>query len=376
MTTSRIACAVIAGALGLAVPGTASAAEAKKPPVAKKGPADGPAAPAAPLPPPPAPEPVPVPAEALEKKPAPAAETAGRPESVEIQLRLLADKLVAGLRDEPGQGRYARWAVMPFSEQGDEVSKRKLGQVVPAALETDLKADHGFFCVERMRLSQVLKEIQLSQTGLLEESKAPEIGKMANADIIVTGSVGMLGPRYVVNAKAVSVEAAKVLAAAQVTIDAAGLVALSSEAVVLRTRSDAVLRSALIPGWGQLYNRQESKGGLLMFSAVALAGGGVLFQLLGSSAESSYASISRDNQGECTGRTPDQLVACVASVRERAESRYGMARTLFLGLGAVYAYNLLDAFLFGYKPDASTKSLYSGPVFQVAPDGVAVSATF
>jgi len=350
---------------------------------AEPAPAGEPAVPAAVEAPPPAapvpaaapavPAPAPIaPSVALEPRAAPrTADEPGRPESVEIQVRVLADRLADGLRDRPGQGRYERWAVMPLAEQGDEVAKRKLGQVLAAALETSLKADHGFLCVERMRLAALLKEIQLSQTGLLEESKAPEVGRMANADLLVVGSVGMLGDHYIVNVKAVSVQEAKVLAAAQVRIAAAGLVALSSQALVLRTRSDAVLRSVLIPGWGQLYNRQEEKAAVLMSAAAALAGAGILFRLLSGSAEGDYQSMRPDNPGRCSGQSPDQFSACVQGVRELAESRAQTSNYLFFGLAAVYAYSLLDAYLSGYKPDASTRSLYAD--FGPAPSGGGVS---
>ena len=146
-------------------------------------------------------------------------------------------------------------------------SPTSIGQVVASELEGRLKVDHGFVLVERMQMSRVLEEMQLAQVGLVDESKAPEMGKMLDAQVLVTGTVGQLGDKFVVNARVVSVEEAKVLASAQVTIDAAGLIALSSDAVVLRTKSDAVFRSLIIPGWGQFYNRQQAKGAAIMIAS-------------------------------------------------------------------------------------------------------------
>jgi len=174
-----------------------------------------------------------------------------------------------------------------------------------------------------------------------------------------------------VNARAVSAEEGRVLATAQVTIKAASLVALSSDAVVLRTRSDAVFRSLLIPGWGQFYNRQEQKGTFLMVLSGGLLAGGLTFYALGKTAEKTYNSITPSAPGPCKGATEDRFSACVLDQRATAQSRYQIATGMFIGLGAVYAYNLLDAFLFGYKPAKS--QVYR---FDFSPQGVAVHGSF
>src|SRR5690606_28861152 len=130
------------------------------------------------------------------------------------------------------------------------------------------------------------------------------------------------------------------LASAQAPVHAAGLVALSSDAVVLRTKSDAVLRSLLVPGWGQLYNRQEEKGALLMVAAGGLAAGGIAAHVLGTLSEQTYAKISRETPGPCAGRPDDQFGACVYQQRVEAQERYQLRNWLFIGLGAVWLYNL------------------------------------
>lgn len=304
-------------------------------------------------------------------------EIEGRPSSVQIQIRLLSDKLAEAFRNKPGNGRYERWAVVPFDNQGDEAAKRQLGEVIGAEVESRLRNDHNLVLVERMQMARVLEEMQLAQVGLVDESNAPEMGKMLDAQVLVTGTVGQLGEKYVVNARVVSVEEAKVLASAQVTIEAEGLIALSSDAVVLRSKSDAVFRSALIPGWGQFYNRQQAKGTAIMIAAGALVAGGVTFYVLGSQTETAYQGISQESLGPCEGRTSEQLGACVEAQRVLAESQYGISRALFIGLGAVYVYNLLDAWLSGYSPSSAESARYSDTLrFDVAPGWAGVSGQF
>lgn len=294
----------------------------------------------------------------------------GRPDSVEIQVRRMADQLAAGMSGRKGQGRYDRWAVTPLAELGDEVQKRHLGEVVAEQVEGSLKGDHGFICVERLRLAKVINELALVDAGLVDESKAAKAGELAGADILVVGSVGLLGSQYIVNLRAVSVAEAKILAVASARFDAAGLVALSSDAVVLRTKSDAVFRSVIIPGWGQFYNRQTQKGAMIMFLGGALLAGGATLGTLGLVEQAGYSGISPENPGACAGAP--SLSACVGDLRITANGRFSTANMLFIGYGLVYLYNILDAYLFGYEPDAATKKLYGDASIDWQPSGLSV----
>ncbi len=48
-----------------------------------------------------------------------------------------------------------------------------------------------FVVIERDRMDQILEELKLSQTGLVDESQAVQVGKMLGADAIVTGTVNI-----------------------------------------------------------------------------------------------------------------------------------------------------------------------------------------
>lgn len=48
-----------------------------------------------------------------------------------------------------------------------------------------------FTVVERSRLDEVMEELKLGQTGLINEAQAAEVGKMLGVDAIVTGSVNV-----------------------------------------------------------------------------------------------------------------------------------------------------------------------------------------
>jgi TolB-like protein len=287
----------------------------------------------------------------------PASDDLGRPESVEIQVRRLADQLAAGLKDRKGQGRYDRWAVTPFNDLGDEVKRRHMGEVVAEQVEGSLKRDHGFICVERLKLAKIVEEAALAQAGVIDDDKAPKLGELAGADLLVVGSVGLLGDTYVVNVRAVATESAKVVAAASAKFHASGLVALSSDAVVLRTRSDAVFRSLMVPGWGQLYNRQGQKAVTFMFAGGALLAGGIASAAFAAKYQNDYSDGNRSRE-LCSAAA--DMPACIGDLRVVGNEHASRANWFFLAYGLLHAYNVLDAYLSGYEPDAASKPLYGG----------------
>ncbi|HEY6100516.1 MAG TPA: FlgO family outer membrane protein, partial [Anaeromyxobacter sp.] len=249
--------------------------------------------------------------------PAPAPERlATEAASVDVAMRRMADALAKGVARLPGNARYQRIAVLGFSEVGDEAKKRELGKVVTAELSTNLRRDHGFLLVEREKIGSVLSEVKLGEMGLVDAKSAPKVGQLADAQALVVGSVAEAGGKFLVNARVVTTETAETLAAASESIQSATLVAFSADAVVLRSRKDAVFRSVLLPGFGQLYNRQPKKAAAFAAAEVAALGGAVAFQLLGAGAQKDY---ERQTTPGALGTDP---AAAAADLRQTAEDRY------------------------------------------------------
>jgi TolB-like protein len=261
--------------------------------------------------------------------------------SVDVAIRRLSDQLAAGFRRLPGNARYERLAVLVFSETGAESKKRELGTVVSAELATNLRRDHGLLLVERTRLKEVLGEMQLGAMGLVPEKDAPRLGKLADAQALIIGSVSDAGDRFLVNARIVSTETAESLATANESVSASTLVALSSEAVVLRSRQDAVFRSLVLPGWGQAYNRQPAKAAVFAGAAAVALGGAIAFHLAGASAEHSYKT-----QTTAAQLGPDPVGTAV-SLRNRAERDYTIRNGFIWALAGIWTVNVLDAYTFG-----------------------------
>jgi TolB-like protein len=255
-------------------------------------------------------------------------------------MRRIADQLAAGFAKLPGSARYRRLAVLAFSEVGPETKRRELGTVVAAELSTNLRRDHGLLLVEREKLGSVLAEAKLGAMGLTDARAAPKLGELADAQALVVGSVSDAGGKFLVNARILSAESAETLAAANEVIPAATLVALSADAVVLRSRGDAVFRSLLVPGLGQVYNRQPVKGAVYVGATALLAGGAVWFHLAGTSKEQEYRDY-RPPGGGADGS------GAAAALRDDAQGLLRLRNGFVLGAAAVWLVNVADAYLFG-----------------------------
>ena len=208
-----------------------------------------------------------------------------------------------------------------------------------------------------------MAELKLAEMGAVDAAQAAQVGRLADAQALVVGSVSEAGDRFLVNARIVSTETGQTLAAASEAISASSLIALSSDAVVLRSRKDAVFRSMVVPGWGQLYNREPKKAIGFAAAETAALTTALVFHLQGRNAEDAYKRRTTSAQ---LGSDPS---AAAARLRRNAESAYRTRNTcLWIALG-VWAANVADAWYSGVDGDkalASVAPVEGGASFVVA----------
>ncbi|MFH1807614.1 MAG: DUF5683 domain-containing protein [Pseudomonadota bacterium] len=274
--------------------------------------------------------------------------TEAEPRDVELRLRKMGDQLAADTSKLSKNARYLRFAVLPFEAVDADSKEKGLGLVVTDVLATTLLRDHRLALVERARLNAVLGEMALQQTGVTDETKAAEVGKIANADVLILGQVALLGDRYKVTAKMLETETATVVSVVETDLPAADLVALSSNAVVLRSKADAAFRSAVLPGWGQHYNQEATKGWVFTGVTGALLLGGVGFETAGLLTHLLYYTPYKPED--------DNLTAGSDKFQQNLQGRYQLAQTQFVvghvllgATAAVWAYNILDAYISGVE---------------------------
>lgn len=124
----------------------------------------------------------------------------------------LAKALGRGL--EKVQGRKA--AVVPFRRADGSTSAG--GAAAAAALETALVRRGVLAMVERSHLDRVLAELELQRSGLVSPDSARQAGRMAGADLLVTGTIEERGDSAQLQARLVRVETGEVLRAAKIRV--------------------------------------------------------------------------------------------------------------------------------------------------------------
>jgi len=100
-------------------------------------------------------------------------------------------------------------AVMPFV---DESGKKAASEAALSDLSASLSRYRFLRLVERSKLDQIVKEIQLGMTGLVNEKSALKAGKVRGVGVMIFGAVSAFG----VSARAVRLETGRVIAAAAV----------------------------------------------------------------------------------------------------------------------------------------------------------------
>ena len=124
-------------------------------------------------------------------------------------------------------------------------------------------------------------------------------------------------------------------------------------------RVSAAWKSLLLPGWGQRFKGQTTKGRLLTISAAVLASATIATHILRRQAEQSYPDANEDN-----------VVAKYDTFH-----RYHILRNNFaLSLGVVWGVSVLDALLF--RSEEKVAKVGTTPAVQAGAGRVVVSLAF
>jgi len=103
--------------------------------------------------------------------------------------------------------------ILEFRSLNKEAKNDELGKVVSEMLTTSFVNSDAFKIIEREQLQKIVKEFELSQSGIIDTSDAKKIGKIAGATAIVTGSVVKMGDHIRLDARIIDVESGIILTA-------------------------------------------------------------------------------------------------------------------------------------------------------------------
>lgn len=107
-------------------------------------------------------------------------------------------------------------AVLPFHQVGG--NQTILGEYLSEELITHLYQAGDVEVIERRLLDQILGEIQLGQTGVIDPDAAVQVGRIAGADAIVTGTITVLHSYVSINCRLIDITTGRLFGAAQTRI--------------------------------------------------------------------------------------------------------------------------------------------------------------
>ena len=269
------------------------------------------------------------------------------------KIQAAIDKIVSTLQTQTSvsAANPRKIAVSALVSLGPTARDKQMGDVVAEILQEKLAKVDGVTLIERMQLAKILEELKLSLLGLTDPGNAEAVGKMAGADAMIVGSVSEVAADFRISIRLVNVETGKIEKALAVSVPQENMIALSSDYVVVRTRSDAIFRSLLIPGWGQLYNRAPVRGGVYLTLTAAAGGGAVAAFMLAEKSKEAYEAIKEPDQTKLDAKA------------EEYSTRRKWANGLGFAAAGIWVINIIDAAATG---QASTE-VKSAPALSLAP---------
>lgn len=190
----------------------------------------------------------------------PAREGSTAARTVRGALALMGSEIELHMRELGGPVRFQRVAVAPFEARSPAVKASGIDVYVQAEL-IDALQRRGFLVVERDRLGEALQQVTVGE--VLGEENAPALGETLGAQVVIVGSVVEAGEVFNIDARVVSVSSGQVVGGSTGVLRRENTVSLANRSLETRSPADAFFRSAVAPGWGQLYNREPVKAGIV-----------------------------------------------------------------------------------------------------------------
>jgi len=138
------------------------------------------------------------------------------PALIRVQFRFFLLTILVCSCFTPAFAATETIAILPFVNNSftDHAKYEPLGPGLAAMLMTDLvQYAPDLKVIERQKLAAVLKEVALSQAGVVDMSSGVEAGRILGAANIALGSFTVLGPQVRLDARIVRVETSEILGA-------------------------------------------------------------------------------------------------------------------------------------------------------------------
>jgi TolB-like protein len=265
-------------------------------------------------------------------------------------------------------------AVLDFEGRGITAQE---AQTLTDRFTTSLSSTKKVVMVERGTMSDVLEEQGFETGGCASDECAAEVGAMLGVEYMISGAIGKLGDTYTIDAKMFSVATGAAESMKSITYSGKvdgliveieilawdilgldppkdlkrkqrqGIPNYSEVAVKSKSKAGAMMRSVVLPGFGQLYSGRKISG----FSFLLLEAGmiGLVFK-----SNSDYASFQTEYDTQLANYVAATVPADIASYKllvDQARTDMSGANdqlALFsAAAGGLWLINVVHAFLTG-----------------------------
>ncbi len=275
-------------------------------------------------------------------------------------------------------------AVLDFEPRG--ISQLE-AQTLTDRFSTEITSTNRAILVARNAIGEIMQEQGYSEAECTSEECAAEIGALLGVEFMISGAIGKLGDTYTIDAKMFEVATG----AAEKTINTTytgpvdgliteieilawkilgldppselmkkrkGAVAASDEPKA-KTRLGALIRSTILPGWGQLYSGKRIPSISFLGSAVALG-------VLASMSHSDYqASLDDFNQfyglyhSSSDPGEKSMLKGQAQNSHAQITNASGQVNTILYALAGVWVANIIHAAIIDADEEVTTKNKIS-----------------
>ena len=273
-------------------------------------------------------------------------------------------------------------AILDFEPRGISTLE---AQTLTDRFATEINNTGKVVLVDRNSMREVMQEQGYSEVECSSEECAAEVGAMLGVQFMISGAIGKLGDTYTIDAK--MFEVATGAAAKTINTTYEGKVdGLITEIEILawemmglkppkslankreggspqvaavsrgKSRFGAMMRSMIVPGWGQLYSDRKLVGWSIL-------GGEAVIGVLAFSSYSAYSTANSDltafNQQYNNATDPVQIAdlrSKTLQVEADQLSSNDQMTTMIYAAGGLWAINVVHAFLTGPKADTASRS--------------------
>lgn len=109
--------------------------------------------------------------------------------------------------------KTVRMAVLPLANNSDRDGLNRAGGSLAEIASSELLNQPGIVLIERQRLKDVLSELRLGPSGVVDGATAAKVGRMVGANYMAFGSFSNLGGRWLLSMRIVRVETGEIVSA-------------------------------------------------------------------------------------------------------------------------------------------------------------------